>query len=191
MPPISIVPEVGVSRPTRQRPSVVFPDPDSPTRPTLSPRPTSIETPRERVDLIAGPADEHLAEILDAQQRSDDAGARRPPRAASSTARPRAVPRASPTRISPIRTQAVTRFPSITSSGGLPARHDVGCPPATRLRSCTGRQPRPGPGRSLRSRRARVRRSVGRLGEQQPERVRVERLVLDASATPTSTSDPA
>ena len=37
MPSISIAPSEAVSRPTRQRASVVFPEPDSPTSPTLSP----------------------------------------------------------------------------------------------------------------------------------------------------------
>ena len=40
-----ILPRVGVSSPTRERPSVVLPEPDSPTRPTLSPGPTSSDTP--------------------------------------------------------------------------------------------------------------------------------------------------
>ena len=44
-PPTSMVPDVGTSSPTRQRANVVFPDPDSPTSPTLSFTPMSSETP--------------------------------------------------------------------------------------------------------------------------------------------------
>ena len=43
---------VGTSRARRrQRASVVFPEPDSPTMPTLSPSPSSIDTPSSATTL--------------------------------------------------------------------------------------------------------------------------------------------
>ncbi len=67
MPSIVIVPEVGVSSPTMQRPSVVLPEPDSPTSPTLSPSPTSIETPAS-ASTRRWPVTERLAQVGDVDE---------------------------------------------------------------------------------------------------------------------------
>jgi hypothetical protein len=39
------LPELGLTRPSITRPSVVLPDPDSPTRPSVSPGPICSDTP--------------------------------------------------------------------------------------------------------------------------------------------------
>src|SRR3984885_4897584 len=48
------VPLDGATRPSKARPSVVLPEPDSPTMPTVSPRPTLISTPC-RIVVDCGP----------------------------------------------------------------------------------------------------------------------------------------
>ena len=51
-PPMSIVPEVGLSSAPSRYKSVLFPEPDGPTMNVKDPWGTSNETPRESVDLL-------------------------------------------------------------------------------------------------------------------------------------------
>jgi hypothetical protein len=116
---MEIAPALAVSKPTRIRPSVVLPEPDSPTRPTLSPGRTSIETPlsartappRWPVKTLAPLVTRMIAGLGSAGGIAAAASS-----AVSRSARISAA-------ISGRRMQAVKRPGSSGKSGGLPARH--------------------------------------------------------------------
>ena len=189
MPSIVIVPAVGVSSPTRQRPSVVLPEPDSPDEPDALALADLDRDAGERDRHAAGPSTNVLRrsatcdelparagdgldvtsrcerlQALDAHLGADlvDAHAGRQP------ARPRASAAAS--------ARQAARRPSSCSAartGSAPATSS-GAGTAPSIECSCGQAP--------------VHR---RLGEQQPERVRVQRLVLDRRRPrATSSSEP-
>ena len=103
-----------------QRPSVVFPEPDSPTRPTLSFRPTSIDTSRRActsfpprpANTFRTPATRRIASSSVAACPGDTAATGRFAAACVDLIS---------ARISSSRTQALSRRGSTARSGGFPA----------------------------------------------------------------------
>ena len=158
-----------------QRPSVVLPEPDSPTSPTLSPSPTSIETPASASTSPLA-RDERLAQVGDvdecrARARDGlDVSALRGLQALDAASRRgscRCAHRPSPGASASER------------SGVGPARHSS----AVQLqRALNGQRPATSSGAgtapSIECRCAQAA-IPGRLGQEQPERVRVQRLFLD------------
>ena len=187
MPSIVIVPEVGVSSPTMQRPSVVLPEPDSPTSPTLSPSPTSIETPASASTLPLA-RDERLAQVGDVDERRARAGDGLDVSALRGLQA--LAPRIS-ARILSMRTQAVARASASERSGVGPARHSS----AVQLqRALNGQRPATSSGAgtapSIECRWAR-RRSPGGSDSSSPSVYGCSGSSSTAAAGATSSSEPA
>ena len=173
-------PWIGVSNPTRQRPSVVLPEPDSPTRPTLSPRRSRSRRRRARRRLAC----------------------RRDPKVfARSHTRQRGVPRWSGRGVAArLRRRCRAAAPHLAAISAAGRRRSAGpAPPraAAARRPRSGRAPsgsaaRSGTARDLVRRRHRRRdrdqprhAAVGRrLGQQQAQRVGMQRLGLERVRRP-------
>ena len=176
-----------------QRPSVVLPEPDSPTRPTLSFRPTSIDTSRSACDLVPARPANTLRDVGDAKDRVVERGGRAP--GGTAAHRPLSRPRASDlisARISSSRTQALSRSGSTARSGGLPgsAGSETQAQRDAKLHwSATSS----GAGTEPSIATSRLEPPLGRgLGQQQTQCVRVQRLALERRGRrSTSTSEPA
>ena len=183
-------PAVGVSRPTRQRPSVVLPEPDSPTRPTLSPGHNLDRYALQRVDRAAAAAGERLDEPVDADERPS--GCVTGGGAAGAAESAAGAARASRSAISLRRTQAVNRPGAISASGGLPARQICLRPVAAVGESAAVRRPRrrAAPSRGWRSAAARACPPAAQTAEGPACRDGTARARRRRSS-PTSSSEPA
>ena len=70
-----IAPPVTGARPRMARPMVVLPEPDSPTRLSVSPAARSKETPSDHAGLLTPPARKRDLEVLDLEDRVSARGA--------------------------------------------------------------------------------------------------------------------
>ena len=184
LPSSSTAPVVGSTMPSSVRASVVLPLPDSPTRPSVSPGQIAAETSDERVDVVAVLL-EHLAEVVELAAAAS---------AARSTTGSASSARLARQRLRALVEVAAARVrPPTIDRAAAPRRHRSSASAQRSAKTQPGSsspEVRAGSPGSCRAARGPCG-AAARDAAQQPDRVRVPRLLEDLSRRPSSTSSPA